>query len=365
MKNYLKYCIGVFLFIVVLPDATHAQAPKYSNEFLAVGVGARAHALAGAMVASVSDVTAGYWNPAGLLLTSKKYDLGLMHAEYFAGIAKYDYAGFADAIDERSSLAFTLLRFGVDDIPNTLELIDRDGNVRYDRIKTFSAADYALLVSYARRPSLPGLSLGGNVKIIYRHTGEFASAWGFGIDAAAQYRPGNWCFGAVVRDVTSTFNVWSFNNDLLEETFIVTGNELPEEVLELTLPRLILGAARRVPFTPRIGMMAELDAEITFDGKRNTLISTGTVSVDPRLGIEFNYMDMVFLRMGGANIQRIPGFDNSNALTVQPNLGIGISFLNFSIDYALTDIGDQSVALYSNIFSVRYTFRDKSPAAGK
>ena len=88
-----------------------------------------------------------------------------MHAEYFAGIAKYDYGSFAIKIDENSAAALSVIRFGVDDIPNTTELIDNQGNIDYNRITSFSAADYGILFSYARKlPSIEGLRLGANVK---------------------------------------------------------------------------------------------------------------------------------------------------------------------------------------------------------
>ncbi|MCZ2338130.1 MAG: hypothetical protein LC127_08000 [Chitinophagales bacterium] len=62
---------------------------------------------------------------------------------------KYDYGGIAVKFNEKSAGAFTFIRSGVDDIPNTLELVDANGNVDYDRVKSFSA-DYAfkLICSY-------------------------------------------------------------------------------------------------------------------------------------------------------------------------------------------------------------------------
>jgi len=143
--------ILILVGAVLIPAGLFAEVPKYSNEFLAVGIGARAFGMAQSVIATASDVTAGYWNPAGLTGMEREADLGLMHAEYFAGIAKYDYGGFAVRIDAQSTGAFSLIRFGVDDIPNTLELMDADGNIRYDRIRSFSAADYGFLFSYARK----------------------------------------------------------------------------------------------------------------------------------------------------------------------------------------------------------------------
>ncbi len=348
----------------MVPACLIAEVPKYSNEFLAVGISARAFGMAQSVIATASDVTAGYWNPAGLTGMEREADLGLMHAEYFAGIAKYDYGGFAVRIDAQSAGAFSLIRFGVDDIPNTLELMDADGNIRYDRIRSFSAADYGFLFSYARKANIPDLSYGGNVKLIYRKTGDFARAWGFGFDLAGKYRLNRWTFGAVLRDATSTFNAWSFSTGDLEEVFATTGNEIPENSLELTLPRLILGTARSFQIHERFTLAAEVDADITFDGKRSVLLHTAVFSVDPHVGLELDYNRLVFLRLGMGNMQMIPEFEGGESFDFQPSLGIGIHWRNFTVDYALTDVADQSMALYSNIFSFRYSFNLPGKAGG-
>ena len=144
----IKRLLTALLFI---PFCTFAQAPKYSNEFLQIGVGARAFGMGGSVAASVSDVNAAYWNPAGLVNMQSDHQLSLMHSEYFAGVAKYDYAAFATFVaDKTAVVSASFIRFGVDDIPDTNELIDADGNINYDRVKSFSAADYAFLFSYAR-----------------------------------------------------------------------------------------------------------------------------------------------------------------------------------------------------------------------
>ena len=352
--------IQLILFILVISNFSFSQtAPKYSNEFLSIGIGARSLAMSNATVASSNDAYSTYWNPAGLTLINNDLQLSAMHAEYFAGIAKYDYMGAAYKIDDLSSAGFSIIRFGVDDIPNTLELIDNDGNIRYDRIKSFSVADYAFLFSYAKKSKIEGLRYGGNLKIIRRKAGEFAGAWGFGFDASAQYDYEQWQFGVLARDVTSTFNAWNFNTDELEDVFVLTGNEIPENSIEITLPKFILAAARKFTFSDKISGIAELDMDISTDGKRNVLLKSNLFSIDPHLGVEVAYKNMIFLRSGIGNIQQEPDFDGNKDLTFQPNIGLGIKIKRFTIDYALTDIGNQSIALYSNIFSIAYSIDKK------
>lgn len=350
----MKKLIVIFLALLCI-DGFSQSAPKYSNEFLSIGIGARALGMSNAYVTTANDVTSGYWNPAGLTQITKDFQVSLMHAEYFAGIAKYDYGGFAAKIDSASAFGFSIIRFGVDDIPNTTQLIDADGNVDYDRISSFSVADYAFIFSYARKAKIPGLNYGANVKIIYRNVGEFANAWGFGIDAGAQYDFKSWKFGLMIRDVTSTFNAWSFS--LSQETidvFNATGNEIPDNSLELTLPKAILGIGKEVRISNKFNMLGEIDFDFSTDGKRNVLITGDPVSVDPHMGVEVGYNKMIFLRAGVGNFQKVTDILNNDKITYQPNFGIGIKFKGIALDYAFSDIGDQSDALYSNIFSLRF-----------
>jgi len=354
-----KYLL-LFLSLITASIAI-AQAPKYSNEFLAIGVGARALGMSGSVAASTSSAYSTYWNPAGLTRMTDRRQLSFMHSEYFAGISKYDFGDFAAKIDDKSAIAFSFIRFGVDNIPNTSELIDAEGNINYDKVTTFSAADYAFLVSYARDLDIEGLSVGGNIKIIRRKVGDFGGSWGFGIDLSAQYRKDKWLFGAVLRDATSTFNAWSFNLDeKMKDVFERTGNTIPKSSMEVTMPRLNLGIARSFELPANLGLLLELDLDITTDGKRNVLIKGDPFSVDPHFGLEFDYQKIVFIRAGIGNIQDETSFDKGKHKTFQPNIGIGIRIKKvLTIDYALTDIGDQSLALYSNVFSVRFSFTPK------
>lgn len=347
----------ISLFFVLICITSVAQVRKYSNEFLNIGVGARALGMGNTYVASAEGVYSGYWNPAGLLKQENEIEVGLMHAEYFAGIAKYDFIGVSKRIDTNSVAGLSLLRFGVDNIPNTLDLIDANGNVDYNRVTSFNAVDFAALLSYSRRiVQLKGIEAGGSFKIIRRKLGHFGGSWGLGLDAGIKYKKDKWVLAAMARDVTGTFNAWSFNLSEKEmATFIQTGNEVPSSSLEVTVPKLILGASRSFSFwKDRISVLGEMDLINTFDGKRNTVIQTDLWSVEPAFGIEIGYKGFVYLRGGLGNIQKqLNDRATLYITTVQPNFGVGVRYRIFSLDYALTNIGDNSVSLYSNIFSLK------------
>lgn len=350
----------LLIALLSLPLLLFGQGRKYSNAFLEIGVDARALAMSKAVIASSDDVNSAYWNPAGLAGVRNQWQASAMHAEYFASIAQYDYAAFAAPLDERSSFGLALIRFGVDDILNTTELIDQDGNVDYDRISRFSAADYALIGSYARvSQSIKGLRYGGSFKIVYRQIGEFAQSIGFGFDAGLQYRSASdWQFGATLRDVTSTFNAWSINEALLVDVFEATGNELPTENLELTIPRLLLGAGRSFDFNDKYRLHAELMADFSFGGRENTLVSADFGNINPGLGLELGYRELVFFRLGAGEVKRLRNFAGQREFSLQPNIGIGFRYRGFYLDYALTDIGSASGTLYSNIFSLGFHFAE-------
>lgn len=348
------------LFLQPVTGAGQTNTPKYSNEFLSIGVGARSLGMANAQVSVTDNVTAGFWNPAGLLDIDSKYQFELMHASLFAGIANYDYAGFATSIDSANRLAFSIIRFAVDDIPDTRFLYDANGALDYNNISFFSAADYAFIFSFARQVKfIKGLKLGANFKVIHRTVGDFADAWGFGLDAGAQLRVKRWRFGLMLRDFTGTFNAWSHNPEMVTDIYTQTGNVIPENTLEITLPKLILGIAKDWDISNNFSLLAALDLDFTFDGQRNVPISSDVVSIDPHIGLEIGYKRIVYLRGGLGNIQQVKDFDSSTSTTAQANFGVGFLIKSVQIDYALTDMGDQSDALYSHVFSIRASIDKK------
>ena len=151
------------------------------------------------------------------------------------------------------------MRFAVDDIPNTVFLVQPDGSIDFSNITTFSSADYA----FSDFPCPTGglverkkMNFGINAKIIHRQAGDFTTSWGFGFDAAAQVIGDRWKLGIVVKDVTTTFNAWSYNiSQEWREVFYATSNDIPSNSVELTAPQLIPGFSYNFPINKKINLL--------------------------------------------------------------------------------------------------------------
>lgn len=330
------------------------EVKNYANEYLNIGVDAAAMGMANSVVAQSGNANSVYWNPAGLVQVEDK-DLALMHASYFANIAQYDFASFAMRVTENNVIGFGVTRFGVDDILNTTELIDQNGVVDYNRISKFSTSDYAFNISMSHQTNIEGLTIGGSFKVLRRIIGKFADAWGYGLDLGMQYHTASqWKFGVMLRDATTTETVWKFNQseiDKIRDAIEGQNQSLPEKN-ERSLPKLQIGAAKEFAINEKFDVLAAMQLNTEFY-QTNALISSKGFSIQPSVGFEVGYTDMIFVRGGLGNFQNELQIDDKEKLTFQPNIGLGFKYKGIAVDYALTDIGNQSAAIYSNIFSLR------------
>lgn len=369
MERLIRICKFGILCSVLCASFTVSFAQKYSNEFLSIGVGARAQALGNAVVANVNDVTAGVWNPAGLAAFSpdQGLQLGAMHAEWFGGFGKFDYLGVTLPLANRERrIGLSMVRFGIDEINNTLSLYEEDGTVNFDNLKQFSAADYAFILSYGQPIATKSgkLLVGGNVKVVHRRIGPFATSWGFGLDLGLQYQAKKWQLGLMLKDISTTFNAWSFNFTEQEKaTLELTNNEIPISSVETTNPQIILGVSRYFDFN-KIGIQPELDLVVSTDGKRNTLVSSDPFSIDPGFGIETNYNQFIFIRFGVNQFQEITDFESKESLKVRPSLGVGLKISSLKVDYAFTDLGSSLGSTFSHIVSLQLDLKPKNVQTG-
>lgn len=348
------------LLLIISSQLSLAQSSRnYSNEFLNIGVDAAAFGMSKSVTATSKDVNSIYWNPAGL--ANVEINQGaLMHTEYFAGIANYDYVSAAIAPKEgnKTVIAFSLIRFGVDNILNTATLIDSQGNIDFSKIRLFSAADYALNFALATKiKRVKNLDIGINAKVIRRTIGDFASSWGFGFDAGIQYAIEDWELGLMARDLTTSFNIWEINSEKLNsiKEAIPGQNSATPETVEITIPKLHFGIARNFQLKNKnFHLLSALDLHIRFI-ETNDLISTSFASLTPSIGFQLDYKKIVFLRSGIGNLQKVNTF-TKKSLTLEPNIGLGFKYHGVQIDYALSNIASSGNALYSNTFSIKVDF---------
>ncbi len=357
MKKYL------FPFLLIFPFVFQAQiVRKYSNEFLNIGAGARGLAMGGAVISNQNDVYAPMWNPAGLMGVETDWQGAAMHAEYFESIAKYDYIGFAKALDNNGGvLGISIVRLGVDNILNTTQMIDSEGNIDYDKITQFSQADYAGIISYAFNPGgNHRLDVGISAKLVYRNVGKFANGFGFGFDLGAIYHSDtDWNYGFMLRDATTTVNFWTINQD--ELSTVVNGEELnpaPTDRMEITMPKLNLGVSKNFELNRDLELLPEAGLNVDF-AKTAALISTDFASITPYAGAELKFQDLIFVRLGVNRFQTVTDIEDlKRKVSFQPSAGIGIKYRGLTLDYAITNSGIGASNFYSNFFSLKLDMAD-------
>ena len=307
---------------------------KYSGEFMAIGIGGRALGVGSAYAALANDVTAGYWNPAGLARIEYP-QVAISHDERYGNLINYDYAGFAFPSGTNSvnpetqekefhaeSFGISIIRLGIDGIPDTRKawadsngngLFDDGAGLRpdYNAITYFNASDWVVYGTYAKQYS-ENFFYGANVKLIRRNIGSFHGT-GIGFDIGAQYLVSEqFILGANLQDATTTLVSWN------------TGTN------ELISPTLKLGAAYMLEIfngklTPALG------TDVRFENRKfSSAANVGPVSFDPQAGIEFDYKNVVAVRAGYNDIGNI-------------TLGAGIHLRKLDIDYSFAkfDAADQ------------------------
>lgn len=315
LKKYLL--IITLIFTPLLTSNAQTTIGKFAGEFLAIGVGGRALGMGGAYTAIANDVTAGYYNPAGLIHLNYP-QISIMHDERFGNLVNYDYAAVAIPYGTDMSLGLSIMRLGVDGIPDTRNaLVDANGDgilditqdrLDYSRITEFSDQDWAFYLSFAKRHSSK-FSYGASVKIIRRSLAEF-SATGIGFDIGAQYSPSENIFlGATVQDVTTTLVAWS------------TGRN------ELISPTLKLGGGYRFELFGGT-ITPVLDIDIRFEGRDFAAnFNVGPISADFHEGFEYNYKNVFAIRAGYNDIKQF-------------TIGAGIKLPKLSIDYSFARFSD-------------------------
>ena len=307
------------ILLLSLQVGAQTTVAKYAGEFLAIGVGGRALGMGGAYVAAANDVTAGYYNPAGLVNINYP-EVAFMHEERFGSLVNYDYAAFAIPYGTDMSLGLSIIRLAVDGIPDTRNaLVDANGDgtlnilddrLDYSKITEFSNQNWAIYLSFAKKLS-DEFTYGASVKIIRETLAEYG-ATGIGFDVGAQYKPmDNLVLGANVQDVTTTLVAWS------------TGRN------ELISPTIKIGGAYKFEFLGGT-FMPVVDIDVRFEDRQYAAnFYIGPISYDRHVGMEYNFKNVFMIRTG---------YNDVNQFTI----GAGVKLPKLNIDYSFARFNDSS-----------------------
>jgi len=269
---------GFYLFIILLVSSIPLKVfgAKYAGEFLALGVGARPLGMGGAFVAIANDLTAGYWNPAGLVQTRGR-GVAIMHSETFGQLLNHDYLSYSKPLASPgiSAIGVSLIRLGGGGIKITAW--DPIKNRPYV-VKETGHADYALFLTYAAERD-QNLSWGANAKLIYRKIAD-NSAFGLGTDLGALLSLGHFRLGLNLQDATTTLLAYD------------TGEK------QSILPSLKWGVASQWD-VPQGNLILATDVDLRFEGRKTSAQRwLGKASGDFHLGGEYTYRKIFSLRVG-------------------------------------------------------------------
>jgi hypothetical protein len=300
-----KLLVAALLTLIISYPLFPANAAKYAGEPFYLGVGAQALGMGSAFAAASSDVTAGFWNPAGLTGISEK-QAAFMHAETFGSLLNHDYIAFALPL-ENSGKRFggiSLTRLG----GGGVKITEWDLNTNRPRIiREESHADYQLIFSYALKQS-EKLAVGANAKFIYRDI-PTSSAYGLGADIGLKYAAFDFLTVAlVVRDFTTT--LLSYDTGTKESIY----------------PTVTAGFMLHRQFGNWDAMLTA-DSDFRFENLRDAAeFWMGSVSADTHWGAQLGYKSRIYAR-GGIDIGRM-------------SLGGGVKILPFQIDFAYLKYND-------------------------
>lgn len=353
--------LTALLTLLILPFAATAQSAqaKYGNDFLSAGSGARALGMGSAHVGLADDVTSAYWNVAGLA-DIEEPQVMYMHSERFSGIVGYDYGAAALPLKHaKGVISVSFFRQGVDNIANTLNAWDRErdqprANVQ-DYITRFSAYDMAFFFSYALQRT-GKLSFGTSAKIINHKLGPFAEAWGYSLDVGIRYKTKIADLGVSVRDITTMQKMWNVDKTAFgdyETQFDSLGATLPTGQNEYVLPSVAIGASRSMDVGNDLILTTAIDTDLYFENRRAFYISLGKMSIEPHVGGELSYKDIIALRAGMTDFITDP----VSGFSVSPTLGMGLKVSQFVLDYGFASFaGTTSDLGFTHRISLRYDF---------
>src|SRR4030095_13730620 len=127
----------------LIPELGNQRAGTSSLQFLKIGVGGRATAMGESFVAVANDMSALFWNPAGLL-QFKEYGVHFTHSEWLVGL-KHEVAGGIYRFCESKVIGISVIALHTEAMQKTTEFQPM-GTGEY-----FKFADLGIGLTFARK----------------------------------------------------------------------------------------------------------------------------------------------------------------------------------------------------------------------
>jgi hypothetical protein len=161
MKRFLIILIFCYGFVDVnaqlFPTLGGQRAGISTAQFLKIGVGARASALGDAFVAIANDVSALYWNPAGLV-QFKNDEIIFSHNKWVVDI-NHDFLGGVYHFSGKYANGLAVTGLSMDDMPVTTEFAP------FGTGEFFSFRDIAIALTYSQKMT-DKFSFGATVRYV-------------------------------------------------------------------------------------------------------------------------------------------------------------------------------------------------------
>jgi hypothetical protein len=311
-------------------------------QFLKIGVGSRAIGMGGAFVALANDVTALYWNPAGVPRLQNN-EVILLHTDWLAGIS-FDYAGAAVHMGNFGSVGVSITSLSMGEMKVRTEL-EPEGTGEF-----FDAGDIAVGLAYGRSLT-DRFSIGFNLKYIRQNIWHMA-ANGVALDIGTMFT--TQFNGMTIGMSISNFgpNMKMSGRDAKEYIDVNPSAEGSND--QIPAYRQLDGWA--LPITFRVGVAMNA---LKTDMHRMTVavdaLHPNDNSESLNLGIEYGFNEWAFLRLGWESLFLTDnernglisdGYndDSFGADYFPTNAGLGFCYafshaLKIKVDYAYVDFG--------------------------
>jgi hypothetical protein len=309
----MKYIITFFFIVIsfteikpqLFPVLGEQRAGISTAQFLKIGVGGRATAMGDAFVAIANDVSALYWNPAGLTQFSENQVM-FAHNQWVVDI-NHDFVGAVYHLDDENTFGVSLTSLSMDEMKVTTEYAPF-GTGEY-----FGFSDLAIAISYSKKMT-DQFSFGGTVRYVEESLDKLKMR-GIMIDLGTFYWTG---LGSTRFAVTVT----NFGNNLAPDGEVVlVGNRTNSEWQSFSPPTMF-----------RIGFALE-----PYEDEEHRVTTSIQLnhpndnSENLSLGVEYVWNKMFFAR-GGYKIN----VDEQN-YSFGAGVNVPVSIANVSVDYAFAN----------------------------